>query len=77
MPQYIDKLLCKVKPEGVRGSHTPAIYIPPNYANPGAQKATVDESPLASEEQKTSAKCGWNLALLLSSSGPFNMHCRP
>jgi hypothetical protein len=52
MPKYIDRLICKVKPDGIGGSNTPAIYIPPNYANPGAQKATVDSSPLATEEQK-------------------------
>ena len=52
MPKYIDRLLCKVKPEGVKGSNTPAIYTPPNYANPGAQRATIDASELASEDDK-------------------------
>ena len=52
MPKYIDRLLCKVRPEGVKGSNTPATYTAPNYANPGARKATVDNSALASEEDK-------------------------
>jgi hypothetical protein len=52
MPQYIDKLLRKVKPDGIKGSNTPATYTPPNYANPGAQRATVDQSAPASEDDK-------------------------
>ena len=52
MPGYIDKLLKKVRPEGIKGASTPAVYAPPNYSHPGAQKATVDGSPFASETQK-------------------------
>jgi hypothetical protein len=52
MPKYIDRLLYKVKPDGIKGSNTPAVYTPPNYANPGAQRATVDESDTASEDDK-------------------------
>jgi hypothetical protein len=52
MPTYIERLLRKVKPDGIKGSNTPAIYNPPNYANPGAQRATVDESAAASEDEK-------------------------
>ena len=52
MPKYIDRLLCKVRPEGVKGSKTPATHTASNYANPGAQKATVDNSALASEDDK-------------------------
>jgi hypothetical protein len=52
MPKYIDRLMCKVRPDGIKGSNTPAVYSPPNYANPGAQKATVDNSQLASEDDK-------------------------
>jgi hypothetical protein len=29
MPKYIGRLMCKVKPEGIKGSNTPAIYTPP------------------------------------------------
>jgi hypothetical protein len=52
MPAYIDKLLRKVCPDGVKGANTPAHYTPPNYAKPGAHTATVDESPPASESDK-------------------------
>ncbi len=41
MPGYIDKLL-----------QSPAIYCPPNFKKPGAQTATIDETPDASKEQK-------------------------
>jgi hypothetical protein len=52
MPGYIDKLIAKVYPEGIKGASTPAIYSPPNYANPGAHKATVDLSPPATDDEK-------------------------
>ena len=52
MPGYIDKLLQKVCPMGIKGANTPAHYTPPNYANPGAHTATVDESAPASERDK-------------------------
>jgi hypothetical protein len=52
MPGYIDKLLQRVRPDGVKAASTPAIYTPPNYANPGAQRANIDESPPATEAQK-------------------------
>jgi hypothetical protein len=56
MPGYIDKLLRKVCPDGVKGANTPAHYTPPNYANPGTHTATVDESPLASDPNKNDFK---------------------
>ncbi len=49
MPGYIDKLLRKVKPDGIKGASTPAIYTAPNYKSAGAQRATTDTSPFASE----------------------------
>jgi hypothetical protein len=49
MPGYVDKLLRKFCPDGIKGANTPAHYIPPNYSNPGAHKATVNASPLASQ----------------------------
>ena len=53
MPGYIDKLLRRVKPDGIKGASTPAIYNPPNYQNAGAQKATTDLSPhVTTSEQK-------------------------
>jgi hypothetical protein len=54
MPKYVDKLLQRVRPDGVKGASTPAVYTPPNYGNPGAQKANVDDSAPASNEQKKS-----------------------
>ncbi len=53
MPGYINKLLRKAKPEGIKGANTPAVYNPPNYKSAGAQLATTDTSPYASPaEQK-------------------------
>jgi hypothetical protein len=52
MAGYIRKLLQRVRPNGLKGASTPAQYTPPNYANPGAQKATIDASPFASEPDK-------------------------
>ena len=52
MPGYIEKLLRKVCPDGIKEANTPAHYTPPNYASPGAHTATVDESPPASEDDK-------------------------
>ena len=66
MAGYIRKLLQRVRPNGLKGASTPAQYTPPNYANPGAQKATIDASPFASEpDKKTSSKrCGHTSLLL-------------
>jgi hypothetical protein len=52
MPGYIAKLLQRVRPNGVKKSSTPSIYIAPNYRSPAAQTATVDQSPLASPTQQ-------------------------
>jgi hypothetical protein len=52
MNGYIQKLITRVRPDGIKGASTPAIYVPPNYAKPGAQKATIDASPLATEADK-------------------------
>ena len=52
MPGYIEKLLRKVRPNGIKGASTPGIYIPPNYKSPKAQTATIDLSPLATAEQQ-------------------------
>jgi hypothetical protein len=52
MNGYIQKLLRRVRPNGIKGASTPALYVPPNYGNPGSQKATVDASHLASESDK-------------------------
>ncbi len=53
MPGYIEKLLRKVRPDGVKGARTPGVYSPPNYKSPQAQQtATTDSSPFASKEQQ-------------------------
>jgi hypothetical protein len=52
MPGYITKLLCRVRPQGVKSATTPAIYIAPNYKSSKAQTATINETPLASPAQK-------------------------
>jgi hypothetical protein len=52
MKGNIDRLLKRVRPNGIKGASTPAKYTPPNYANPQSQKATVDTSALASESEK-------------------------
>jgi hypothetical protein len=52
MPGYIKKLLQKVRPQGVKGAQTPAIYHAPNYRSHKAQTATVDTAPIASSAQK-------------------------
>ncbi len=67
MNGYIRKLLQRVRPNGIKGAFTPAQYTPTNYANPGAQKATIDASPLASESDKK---------LLQSVVGTLLYYCR-
>jgi hypothetical protein len=67
MSGYIRKLLQRVRPNGIKGASTPAQYTPPNFANPGAQKATIDASPLASESDKK---------LLQSVVGTLLYYCR-
>ena len=52
MPGYIEKLLQRVRPNGIKGAQTPARYQPPQFKKVGAQTATVDNSPLASIEDK-------------------------
>jgi hypothetical protein len=34
MDGYIQKLLKRVRPNGIKGASTPALYVPPNYGNP-------------------------------------------
>jgi hypothetical protein len=52
MAGYIDKLFQTIRPNGTKGASTPSIYAPPNYKNPGAQTATIDDTPLATLAQK-------------------------
>jgi hypothetical protein len=52
MPGYIEKLLRRIRPSGVKGAATPSIYQPPNYKSPKAQTATIDASDFATADQK-------------------------
>jgi hypothetical protein len=52
MAGYIDKLFQTIRPKGTKGASTPSTYAPPNYKNPGAQTATIDDTPLATLTQK-------------------------
>jgi hypothetical protein len=52
MPGYIEKLLKRVRPNGIKGAQTPAVYHPPNFKHAGTQAATVDLSPPASLVEK-------------------------
>ena len=52
MPGYVEKLLRKVRPKGIKGAATPSVYQAPNYKSPQAQTATVDGSPPATAEQQ-------------------------
>jgi hypothetical protein len=51
MPGYINKLLKRVRPAGIKGAHTPSIYCQPEYKTAKVQTATVDMSPLATHAQ--------------------------
>ena len=52
MPGYIEKLLRKVRPNGIKGATTPSVYQAPHYKSAPSQTATVDGSPLATPEQQ-------------------------
>jgi hypothetical protein len=52
MARYIDKLFQTIRPNRTKGVSTPSTYAPPNYKNPGAQTATIDDTPLATLAQK-------------------------
>jgi hypothetical protein len=51
MPGYIEKLLRKMRPNGIKDASTPGIYHPPNYKSPKSQTATIDATPLATKIQ--------------------------
>jgi hypothetical protein len=52
MPGYVEKLLRRVRPAGIKGASTPSVYHAPNYKSPKAQTATIDASPMATEAQQ-------------------------
>jgi hypothetical protein len=51
-PGYIDALLARLRPDGIRPCSTPPIYVPPRYGLTTPQSATIDQEPPAS-----AAKC--------------------
>jgi hypothetical protein len=51
-PGYIDALLHRLRPHGVKPAASPAVYHPPVYGSLAPQHATTDSSPPASTAQK-------------------------
>jgi hypothetical protein len=50
-PGYIDDLLARLRPEGIRPCSTPSVYVPPRYGLTTPQSATIDNEPPASATQ--------------------------
>ncbi len=50
-PGYIDALLARLRPEGIRPCSTPSVYVPPRYGLTTPQSATIDHEPPASAAQ--------------------------
>ena len=51
-PGYVDALLLRLRPHGVKPAASPAIYHPPVFGSSAPQHATTDSSPPASTAQK-------------------------
>jgi hypothetical protein len=51
-PGYVDSLLARLRPEGVRSTDTPSIYTPLRFGSTAPQSPTVDPEPLASTTQR-------------------------
>ena len=51
-PGYVDSLLARLRPEGVRSTDTPSIYTPPRFGSTAPQSPTVDPEPPASTAQR-------------------------
>ena len=51
-PGYIDALLHRLRPNGVKPAASPAVYHPPVYGSSAPQHATTDSSPPATAAQK-------------------------
>ncbi len=51
-PGYIDALLTRLRPNGVKSCQTLSIYTPPRYGSFAPHSPTVDSSPPASDSQK-------------------------
>ncbi len=50
-PGYVDSLLARLRPEGVRSIDNSSIYIPPRFGFTAPQPPTVDSEPSASTTQ--------------------------
>ncbi len=50
-PGYIDALLARLRPDGIRPCSTPSVYVPPRYGLTTPQSATNDHEPPASAAQ--------------------------
>ena len=44
-PGYVDALLTRLRPSGVKAYGTPSVYTPPRYGSSTPQSPTVDTSP--------------------------------
>jgi hypothetical protein len=44
-PGYIDALLARLRPEGIRPCSTPSVYVHPRYGLTTPQSATIDHEP--------------------------------
>jgi hypothetical protein len=51
-PGYVDALLHRLRPNGVKSAASPAIYHPPVYGSSAPQHATTDTSPPATAAHK-------------------------
>ena len=51
-PGYIDALLARLRPQGIKPCSTPSIYTPPRFGSTLPQVPTVDTEPLASAAQR-------------------------
>ena len=51
-PGYVDALLLRLRPHGVKPAATPAVYHPPVYGSSSPQSATTVNSPPASAAQR-------------------------
>jgi hypothetical protein len=50
----------------MKGASTPTVYCSPNFKNPGAQTATINETPEASQEQMQELQSGIGTLLYYS-----------
>ena len=50
-PGYVDSLLTRLRPDGVKGCATPSIYTPPRFGSVAPQLPTSDTEPPATEAQ--------------------------